>query len=200
MPARTLTGLAEHEETVRKSRFVARAAPIEDADEAMAWVGDLSEPRASHNCWAYRLGERYRFSDAGEPAGTAGRPIYGAIEAAGVDRAVVVVTRYFGGIKLGAGGLARAYAGAARRCLEAAETRELQATSPVRVAASFDAIGVVHGLLEPHDAVKQREEYTSEGVVLALTMPSEAVAGFRDAVTELTRGEAQVDVEPSSGD
>jgi hypothetical protein len=75
---------------------------------------------ATHNCWAWRIGGDYRSSDDGEPAGTAGRPILAAIDGQGFDRVMVVVTRWFGGIKLGAGGLVRAYGGAAAECLRTA--------------------------------------------------------------------------------
>ena len=80
----------------------------------------IADPTATHNCWAYRIGSEYRFSDDGEPAGTAGRPILAAIDGQGCDQVVVVVTRWYGGIKLGAGGLVRAYGGCAAECLRAA--------------------------------------------------------------------------------
>ncbi len=85
----------------------------------------ISNTTATHNCWAYRIGQDYRFNDDGEPGGTAGRPILQAIEGQGVDRVVVVVTRWYGGIKLGAGGLARAYGGTAAECLRLAERTPL---------------------------------------------------------------------------
>ena len=82
---------------------------------------EIGDPQATHNCWAYRIGQQYRFSDDGEPGGTAGRPILQAIEGQGFDQVVVVVTRWYGGIKLGAGGLARAYGGCAAECLRLAD-------------------------------------------------------------------------------
>src|SRR3546814_18000784 len=82
-----------------------------------------SVPDATHNCWAWRIGDDYRSNDDGEPAGTAGRPILAAIDGQGMDRVVVVVTRWFGGIKLGAGGLVRAYGGTAAECLRRAVGR-----------------------------------------------------------------------------
>ena len=102
---------------VKHSRFLARAAPADSTHAAQAFVGSVSDPDATHNCWAWRIGGDYRSSDDGEPAGTAGRPILAAIDGQGFDRVVVVVTRWFGGIKLGAGGLVRAYGGSAAECL-----------------------------------------------------------------------------------
>ena len=98
---------------IRKSRFVAHAQHISSAEDALAFVSRVSDTEATHNCWAYRIAKQYRFNDDGEPAGTAGKPILQAIDGQSLDETVVVVTRWFGGIKLGAGGLARAYGGCA---------------------------------------------------------------------------------------
>src|SRR3546814_21033265 len=108
---------------VRKSRVVAHAAPIADEDEALRFIAGQRDATASHNCWAWRIGERYRFHDDGEPGGTAGRPILAAIDGQGLDQGVVLVMRWFGGLQLGAGGLVRAYGGTAAECLRMAERR-----------------------------------------------------------------------------
>ena len=102
---------------IRKSIFVANAANVGSPDAALAFVAAVTDRTATHNCWAYRIGQQYRFNDDGEPGGTAGRPILQAIDAQQMDDTVVVVTRWYGGIKLGAGGLARAYGGCAAECL-----------------------------------------------------------------------------------
>lgn len=117
--------------TVRKSRFIARvrwAVSEEEAREIVRRIGQ-AETAANHHCWAYRVGfpsEREYFSDAGEPSGTAGKPILGAIQKADVTNTVVVVTRYFGGIKLGVRGLIEAYGKAATAALEESGKREEQ--------------------------------------------------------------------------
>lgn len=115
---------AEAETEVRRSRFIARAAPAASRDEALAFVEQArrDHPEARHHCWAYLTGAPGRatsaaMNDDGEPSGTAGRPILGVIEHKGIGDLVVVVIRYFGGVKLGAGGLVRAYAGAAEAVL-----------------------------------------------------------------------------------
>ena len=116
----TLAAPASHEIEVKHSRFLARATAVTGAEEAMAWLQSVGVPDATHNCWAWRIGDDYRSSDDGEPAGTAGRPILAAIDGQGFDQVVVVVTRWYGGIKLGAGGLVRAYSKSAKLALEAA--------------------------------------------------------------------------------
>ena len=120
MPS-TLTGLCEYREEIRKSRFITLAAPISNARQAQEFIEQHSDHNASHNCWAWKLGDQYRSSDDGEPGGTAGRPILSAIEAQDCDQVVVLVIRWYGGIQLGTGGLARAYGGGANKCLQNAE-------------------------------------------------------------------------------
>src|SRR5690554_308002 len=125
----TLTGLATHQEDIRKSRFVPVAMPVKTPAQALAFFAAHSVADATHNCWAYRIGTEYRFNDDGEPGGTAGRPILQAIDGQQCDRVAVLVVRWFGGIKLGPGGLMRAYGGLAAH--GARVTRE-----------AFDAAGV----------------------------------------------------------
>lgn len=115
---------AEAETGVRRSRFIARAAPVVSREEALAFVDRArhDHPEARHHCWAYVIGAPGRatsaaMNDDGEPSGTAGRPILGVIEHKGIGDLAVVVIRYFGGVKLGTGGLVRAYAGAAEAVL-----------------------------------------------------------------------------------
>lgn len=103
----TLAAPLVHETEVKKSRFIAHAAHAASPSAALAFVAERRDAQARHNCWAYRCGSEFRSSDDGEPSGTAGRPILSAIEGAGLDHVVVLVVRWFGGIKLGAGGLTR---------------------------------------------------------------------------------------------
>ena len=100
----TLASPCEYQETIRKSRFLAKAAPVSSADDAHAFIQAVSDASATHNCWAWKVGNQYRFSDDGEPGGTAGRPMLTAIEGQDCDQVVVVVIRWFGGIQLGTGG------------------------------------------------------------------------------------------------
>ena len=178
---------------IKKSRFIAQAVPVKTPEEALSTVGTLSDLTATHNCWAFRIGEKYRFSDDGEPGGTAGRPILSAIEKQDIDNCLVVVTRFFGGIKLGAGGLVRAYSGAAAECLRTASTREVRIFSTVRLAVPFDAIGDVYNVIRQFDANKTNETYGTDGVYLTMTLPEDDKTLFEQKVTEATRGRAHLD-------
>jgi uncharacterized YigZ family protein len=118
--ADTLKSLKEeviYTEVVKKSKFIVHAAPCQNIDEALLYLEKVKDPKASHNCWAYRSIKTQRMSDDGEPSSTAGKPIYTAIESMQLIDTMVVITRYFGGIKLGTGGLIRAYHSAAKNAL-----------------------------------------------------------------------------------
>src|SRR5687768_5995744 len=137
----TLADRATHLLEVKHSRFLAHAAPADSAGAALAFLAGISDRDATHNCWAWRIGHDYRSSDDGEPAGTAGRPILAAIDGQGFDRVVVVVTRWYGGIKLGAGGLVRAYGGAAAECLRTAPRTPIVPLVEADLAFPFEDTG-----------------------------------------------------------
>lgn len=187
MPAETLSGPASHLLEVKHSRFLAQAVPVASADAAMAALPGLSDSSATHNCWAWRIGALYRSSDDGEPAGTAGRPILAAIDGQGCDQVLVVVTRWFGGIKLGAGGLVRAYGGAAAECLRRAERRPLIVYTELLAHAPFADLGAVHAALAAFDAQKLAEHYDAEGVSLHLRLPAEHCADLKTRLRDATR-------------
>ncbi len=188
----TLAAEAEHADEIKKSRFIARAAAVTGPDEALVFVERVRDPSATHNCWAFRVGDTYRFSDDGEPGGTAGKPILGAIDRAGLDRVVVVVTRFFGGTKLGAGGLARAYGGTAASCLRLAAKRELRHKVRVRIQAGFDAIGRVYTLMEQYGAEKRDQKYTAEGVEIEVLLFEDCLDDFSSALRDASRGSVGV--------
>ncbi|MFO8072448.1 MAG: YigZ family protein [Polyangia bacterium] len=191
MVERPITTLArEHgvETEIKRSRFVARARRADAVEEAGEWLERAADPSATHNCWAYRIGDAYRFSDDGEPGGTAGRPIHGAIESAGLDRVAVLVTRFFGGTKLGTGGLARAYGGAAAECLRGAEKLEVRPRARSRLEVPFAEIGAVHTVLERVGAIKLGESYGQSGVALDVELDAERAAELDAALGDATRG------------
>ena len=183
----TLAAPASHELEIKHSRFLAQAAPISGAAEALAFIGSVSVADATHNCWAYRHGGEYRSSDDGEPAGTAGRPILAAIDGQGYDRVVVVVTRWFGGIKLGAGGLVRAYGGAAAECLRLAPRQPLIAMRQLQLACPFDQLGVVHMQLAAHAATKHDEQFDEHGAQLRIELPADRVDSLQTLLRDATR-------------
>lgn len=188
----TLAGAADLQQEIKKSRFLAQAAPVDDADEALAFVARVSARDATHNCWAYRIGANYRFNDDGEPGGSAGRPILAAIEGQGLDRVAVVVTRWFGGIKLGVGGLVRAYGGCAAECLRLAPRRVLVERTTLHVRCDFSTAATLHARLREFEAVKRDERASAEGVELELELPLERVAALTAFLRDLSRGRAIV--------
>ncbi len=186
----TLTQPSRHQEDIKKSRFLALAAPVESPGQALAFVQDASDPAATHNCWAYRIGQDYRFNDDGEPGGTAGRPILQAIEGQDMDRVAVLVTRWYGGIKLGAGGLVRAYGGTAAECLRRAERVPIIPMATLALSCSFADLALLKARLHELDASIAGENFTSQGADLQLTLPLTRVDEAVSRIADLTRGEA----------
>jgi uncharacterized YigZ family protein len=186
----TLTQPCRHQEDIKKSRFLALAAPVESPGQALAFVQDASDPAATHNCWAYRIGQDYRFNDDGEPGGTAGRPILQAIEGQDMDRVAVLVTRWYGGIKLGAGGLVRAYGGTAAECLRRAERVPIIPMATLALSCSFADLALLKARLHELDASIAGETFTSQGADLQLTLPLTRADEAASRIADLTRGEA----------
>jgi uncharacterized YigZ family protein len=187
----TLSTLAQpcrHQEEIRKSRFLALAAPVESAEQALAFVREVGDPTATHNCWAYRIGQDYRFNDDGEPGGTAGRPILQAIEGQQMDRVAVVVTRWFGGIKLGAGGLVRAYGGTAAECLRRAERVPIVAMARLGLRCDFAELALLKARLKDLQAEVEHETFGADGVELQLRLPDSRVAEARLRISDISRG------------
>lgn len=184
----TLAAPAELTQDIRKSRFYSRAEQAISPSEALAFIARVSDPHATHNCWAYRIGSSYRFSDDGEPAGTAGRPILQAIDGQGFDRTAVVVTRWYGGIKLGAGGLARAYGGCAAECLRAATRVPLIEMVEVEFALPFAAVAILNSRLSEFAAEKRMERFGNNGARFVLALPPRQVEALSSLLADLTRG------------
>lgn len=188
----TLATKARWEVEVRKSRFLAQAAPITVPDDAMTFLAEVSDPGATHNCWAWRIGQNYRFSDDGEPASTAGKPILAAIDGQGLDAVMVVVTRWFGGIKLGVGGLLRAYGGTAAECLRQAEQRVIVPKVLAHVRCGFEHLGSLHAALDVHAAIKTAEHYEADGIHLELELPEARFEALAITIRDATRGQARL--------
>jgi uncharacterized YigZ family protein len=191
----TLAAPAQHAIEVRHSRFLANAAPIVSAAEATSFLREVAVPDATHNCWAWRLGGEYRSSDDGEPAGTAGRPILAAIDGQGYDRVAVVVTRWYGGIKLGAGGLVRAYGGAAAECLRQAPRLPLVDTVTLAVHVAFEDVSLLHHLLPAFSAAKQSESFDAEGARIVVELPADQAGALKTRLRDATRDRARFDDE-----
>lgn len=188
----TLGGFSAHTLEIKHSRFIARAAPVESPEEALEYLNAVRELEATHNCWAYKIGQQYRFSDDGEPSGTAGRPILSAIEGQGLDGVVVVVTRYYGGIQLGAGGLVRAYSGVAAECLRQAPRREIVPTVRLKLEVPFELVNTIFHIL--HKVPRQSEEYTARGLQMVFELEESRLEPLKTQLRDATRGKAILEV------
>ena len=181
----TLKDPASYEETIKKSRFICHAAGVTSQAESLDFYESVTDPQATHNCWAWRINFQVRSSDDGEPSGTAGRPILNVIERRNLENVMVVVTRYFGGIKLGVGGLVRAYSGSVAKCLDRAGIIELFPMSEYTIKAGFEWTSCVHGLLDQLSAQKLDESYDKDGLILKIrcreTDYGKLASGLRDA-------------------
>jgi len=189
---RTLAGPASMEIEIKRSRFIAHAARVDSLEETLAFYESVADPSATHNCWAWQLDHLYRFNDDGEPASTAGRPILSAIEGKGLDHVMVVVTRHFGGTKLGVGGLVRAYSGSAAKCLDQAGVLEVQARAECSIQAGFGWTGQVYAALEACSAEKLAEHYNDGGIVIHVDIAEMMVEKLETMLRETTRGEVTV--------
>lgn len=178
---------------IKKSRFLAHAAPVASEDEAKAFIAAASDPSANHNCWAWRVGQAYRFSDDGEPSGTAGKPMLQAIDGQALDRVAVVVTRWFGGILLGSGGLMRAYGGTAAACLKAAAKSEIIPRIEGEIVAGFSDLAVLRARLGAlPDLIVVNEEFNASGAVLTVALPEAAAPQASRLVADITSGRAAI--------
>ena len=195
MPAR----VHRVEATVHRSRFITSAARAADAATAHAFVESVREemPDATHHCWAFVAGPPgstalIGMSDAGEPHGTAGRPMLTALLHSGVGEIVAVCSRYFGGVKLGTGGLARAYADGVNLVLASLPTVELVERTRLLVTVEYPEVDALRRLAGELDAVIEHEEYGAS-VRYRVAVPTPDVARFEEAVAELSKGRALVE-------
>lgn len=195
---RTIAGPARAEPPKTKgSRFIGDAAPVASAEEALAVVEAVRarEHAARHHGWAYRLGldaPAPRSSDDGEPSGSTGPPILREIEARDLYGVVCVVTRYYGGTKLGVGGLQRAYGEAAGLALEAARPRVVVVRVPVRLAFAFGDTSPAMRLLDVFDAEVADQRYSPEGTELDLLVRRSEADALEAAFVEATAGRGAV--------
>jgi thymidylate synthase len=184
----TLVGPCEFREEIRKSRFITLAAPIASAAEAQAFIERNSDLNATHNCWAWKLGAQYRSNDDGEPGGTAGRPILAAIEAQDFDQVAVLVIRWYGGIQLGTGGLARAYGGGANKCLQQAERLPLINRLRFELECSFSELALVKLRVAEHSGLVESEIFTANGVQMSIAVGPPQVELLQRQLADLSKG------------
>ncbi|QDB99284.1 YigZ family protein [Mesorhizobium sp. 8] len=189
----TLVAKVTVRQEIKKSRFLAVAGPVPDEAAAKAFIEANSDQTANHNCWAWRIGQAYRFNDDGEPGGTAGKPILQAIDGQSLDRVAVVVTRWFGGVLLGSGGLIRAYGGSAAMCLWEAEKVLLVDTVAATVKCAFGDLALVQARLEALPGAQVRvQSFTGTGAELIVSVPEDLADGMARMVADLTSGRAVI--------
>lgn len=189
---KTLSAPSNFEIEIKKSRFIAHAARVDTLAETLEFYESVADTSANHNCWAWRLDHLYRFNDDGEPASTAGRPILSAIEGKELDHVMVIVTRFFGGTKLGVGGLVRAYSGSAAKCLDQAGIVEVYPRVECAIQAEFGWTGQVYSALNACDAEKLSERYNDGGIEIRVNIAETMRERLETLLTETTRGEATV--------
>lgn len=177
------------------SRFISFLTPAASEDEALLFISGLRKRYhdATHVCWAYRFGDgeerASRYSDDGEPSGSAGLPLYQELMRRGLFNVACAVVRYFGGVKLGTGGLCRAYGAAARSALDVVPLRTETVTKTVVVTAPFDLLGTaLHVVKRYPGATVSTPAYREEGVVIEARIPRSKVAAFKAEMVERSGG------------
>ena len=189
-------GMGEIEE--KKSRFIAHVASVSTEEEAVAFIEAKKKQfwDARHNCYAYVLGEHaqtMRFSDDGEPTGTAGRPILEVLVGSGIRNIIVVVTRYFGGTLLGTGGLVRAYTKAAQAGIETSVVRTMCCGFEMSIVTDYNGIGKVQYLLGARGISTEDADY-GEQVTVRVNIPYEDKDSVIKEITDATAGKAKITV------
>lgn len=192
---RTLAERFEFEaDPIKGSRFVALLAPVQTDAEALAELEAARRrwPGATHHCWAYALSDgRSRSSDDGEPGGSAGRPILAQIEGHDVTDVSAVVVRWYGGTKLGVGGLIRAYGGTAGKALDRAPIEVVEAMIRLRVTHAYDDTGPIQALIGSRNLTVEDTEW-GERVTLTLSVREDEAVAITAELTDRTAGRAQI--------
>lgn len=181
-----------HENVIEKSRFIASAIRVDSVEQAVEFIESKRKRYydATHNCYAYIVGDKAKFSDDGEPQGTAGMPMYECIKNNNLDCLCVVVTRYFGGIKLGAGGLVRAYSGAVADVLREANKVSMRLCRTVEVAIDYSMLKTLRRAMQDV-AVEQNVDFADK-VTLHYLILSELSTTICDIVSQNTLGKGQI--------
>ena len=189
----TLAADVSFEEEIKKSRFQAIAAPVENQQKVKAFLEKYLDTSTTHQCWAWKIGQNVRFNDDGEPSGTAGRPILATIEGNELTNVIVLVNRWYGGIKLGTGGLVRAYGGCAGQCLLLAEKIELIEKKKAYFQCLFNEWAIFQYELNQQQ-IEYEEKYTENGVVIHLQLQIPQIQALALKIQDVTRGREQLKI------
>ena len=183
----SLAAPVQFQQDIKKSRFEAYAWPINSLDDVTLYLQQCFDASANHQCWAWKIGQQYRFNDAGEPSGTAGKPILAAIEGQDLSHVLVVVNRWFGGIKLGTGGLVRAYGSSAGQCLVLAEKIELIKKHTVQFHCQFAEWSILQYQMQQQQ-IEFNTQYLSDGLFIVAQVTQSQHLYLAQLLQELTRG------------
>lgn len=189
-PYKSVKQCSEAEYTVNRSRFIGRCFPVDSEEAALCLLGDIRKKHwdATHNCFAYRIGENAaaRFSDDGEPGGTAGKPIMDVLTGRGLTNVLCVVTRYFGGILLGAGGLVRAYSKSAAEAVTKAGVVSYLPGTILDIPMDYSRYGALEGFIRANAEV--RNVAFAQNVVVTAAVEDTNLLKFMKEVTERSDG------------
>ena len=189
-PYKSVKQCSEAEYTVNRSRFIGRCFPVDSEEAALCLLGDIRKKHwdATHNCFAYRIGENAaaRFSDDGEPGGTAGKPIMDVLTGRGLTNVLCVVTRYFGGILLGAGGLVRAYSKSAADAVTKAGVVSYLPGTVLDIPMDYSRYGALEGFIRANAEV--RNVAFAQNVVVTAAVEDTNLLKFMKEVTERSDG------------
>lgn len=189
-PYKSVKQCSEAEYTVNRSRFIGRCFPVDSEEAALCLLGDIRKKHwdATHNCFAYRIGENAaaRFSDDGEPGGTAGKPIMDVLTGRGLTNVLCVVTRYFGGILLGAGGLVRAYSKSAADAVTKAGVVSYLPGTILDIPMDYSRYGALEGFIRANAEV--RNVAFAQNVVVTVAVEDTSLLKFMKEVTERSDG------------
>ena len=183
----TISSLVSYEEDIKKSRFQVFAVPVENEQAVKDFLEQYKDISTTHQCWAWKVGHNVRFNDDGEPSGTAGRPILATIEGNELTNVLVLVNRWYGGGKLGTGGLVRAYGGTAGQCLLLAEKIELIEKKKVHFACQFYEWAIFQYELNSQQ-IEFNEQYTADGVLVEALLQVHQIEALRLKIQDVTRG------------
>lgn len=188
---KTVKAFASDELVEKRSRFIGYCKPVSSQDEAIAFINEIKSKHwdARHNVYAYVIKDEgvSRYSDDNEPQGTAGIPVLDAIRKRGITDCVVVVTRYFGGVLLGAGGLVRAYSAAAKLAIDAAQEREMEMCSVCTLRCSYTMYGKIPALVARFGGSIDDSDFTDD-VFLTFHLPEDHFDAFNKALSEESSG------------
>ena len=194
---RTVYNYGQDEIIIKKSRFIGYAKPIDSEEDALKFIEEIKSKHrdATHNVYAYLVGENsniQRFSDDGEPTGTAGIPVLEVIKKEDLRDLVVVVTRYFGGIKLGGGGLIRAYTKGAKIALEAARIVDMVVHRKLRIGLDYSMYGKIENYLLVNDYTVDNTRFDAS-INITICVENEELEEFITTITNLTSGDAEIE-------